>query len=146
MRRLAALGALGTLTVLLAGCVSPAWDDHDYSLKAAATAEAAASSLEIVRLAVANEARLTTPYLKTVLTEAAEETGGLGTQFGGVQPPSDAADRVQAEVLDLTSRAEEQVSDLLVQVRRDGVEDPARAVRELEGLAAELRRFGEAHR
>ncbi|MEU1723445.1 hypothetical protein [Nonomuraea sp. NPDC005692] len=37
-------------------------------------------------------------------------------------------------VLDRIQRAEDLVDDLLIQVRRDRIKDPARAVRELEAL------------
>ncbi|MCA2226167.1 hypothetical protein [Nonomuraea aurantiaca] len=131
--------------LLLSGCTSPAWDDHDYGLKAAQSAESAASSLEIVRLAVRHEDRLTTSYLKTLFTEAVKDLGGVNSQFGGVQPPSPSADEVRGRLLDLTGEAEDQVTSLLIQVRRDGIEDPEAAVKDLEGVAAKLRAFEEAH-
>jgi hypothetical protein len=131
--------------LLLSGCTSPAWDDHDYGLKAAQSAESAASSLEIVRLAVRHEDRLTTPYLKTLFTEAVKDLGSVNSQFGGVQPPSPSADEVRGRLLDLTGEAEDQVTSLLIQVRRDGIEDPEAAVKDLEGVAAKLRAFEEAH-
>jgi hypothetical protein len=146
MRRLRSVSLLFPVMLVLAGCVSPAWDDHDYGLKAGATAQAAASSLELVRLAVRGQEKVTTPYLKTLLTQAAEDLGSVDAQFGGVQPPSDTADRLRTQVTDLTSQAEEQVQSLLIEVRRDGLRDPAGADRELGDLAAKLRRIEEAHR
>jgi hypothetical protein len=146
MRRLRSVSLLFPVMLVLAGCVSPAWDDHDYGLKAGATAQAAASSLELVRLAVRGQEKVTTPYLKTLLTQAAEDLGSVDAQFGGVQPPSDTADGLRTQVTDLTSQAEEQVQSLLIEVRRDGLRDPAGADRELGDLAAKLRRIEEAHR
>jgi hypothetical protein len=137
---------IGLFAVSVAGCSSPAWDDHDYALKAGATAQAAASSVELVRLAVQNESELTTPYLKTLLTETAASLGSVNDQFGGVQPPTAASDEVRTQVTDLTTEAEDQVQDLLIAVRRDGIEQPARAAAKLGRLGAELRAFGEAHR
>ncbi|MFC7386428.1 hypothetical protein [Sphaerisporangium rhizosphaerae] len=146
-RRLArALPQAALLAVLATACVSPAWDDHDYGLKAGATAQAAASSVELVRLAVRDHDRLTTPYLKTVLTEASGDLGSVNDQFGGVQPPSDAADRLRTRVTDLTSQAEEEVQGLLIEVRRDGLRDPRGADRRLGELAGRLREIEEAHR
>ncbi|MEU9834762.1 hypothetical protein AB0D67_24795 [Streptosporangium sp. NPDC048047] len=144
--RAAVLTVVLAAVLATAGCVSPAWDDHDYALKAAASAETAASGTELVRLAVQRQDELFTPYLKTVLTESARELGSVNDQFGGVQPPSDASDRVREELMGLTTRAEDEVDALLVQVRRGGVKDPARAAAELRDLAARLRRFGEEHR
>jgi hypothetical protein len=132
--------------VTAAGCSSPAWDDHDYALKAGETARAAASSVELVRLAVQNETKLTAPYLKTLLTETATSLGSVNDQFGGVQPPTAAADDVRTQVTDLTGEAEDEVQELLIQVRRDGIEQPEQAVAKLGRLGAELRAFGEAHR
>ncbi|GAA3107454.1 hypothetical protein [Streptosporangium carneum] len=151
MRGQDARRALAAVTVALAtcsvsGCVSPAWDDHDYALKAGATAQAAASSVELVRLAVQGEHDLTTAYLKVLLTDAAESLGSVNDQFGGVQPPSDASDRLRSQVTDLTSQAEDEVEDLLIEVRRGGIEQPDEAARTLERLGSELRRLGEAHR
>jgi hypothetical protein len=137
---------IGLLALTITGCVSPAWDDHDYALKAGATAQAAASSVELVRLAVRDESKLTTPYLKTLLTEAAESLGSVNGQFGGVQPPTDAADAVRKQVTDLTTAAEDQVRELLTQVRRDGIERPAQAAAKLGRLGAQLRAFEEAHK
>ncbi|NUS03981.1 MAG: hypothetical protein HOV97_15655 [Nonomuraea sp.] len=122
------------LLVALAGCVSPAWDDHDYALKAQASAESVSSTVRIVRVAVQDSGRLTRPYLKTVLTEAAGDLDAVADQFGGVQPPSERSDQVRDRLLDRIQRAEDVVDDLLIQVRRNGIEDPARAVRELEAV------------
>jgi hypothetical protein len=137
--------ALILAVLLLSGCTSPAWDDHDYGLKAAQSAKSAASSLEIVRLAVRHEGRLTTPYLKTLFTETVKDLGSVNSQFGGVQPSSAAADEVRGRLLDLTGEAEDQVASLLIQIRRDGIEDPAAAEKDLEGVATKLRAFEEAH-
>jgi hypothetical protein len=146
MRRFVSVLALSSLAVLmLGGCVSPAWDDHDYELKAVATAQAAASSVELVRMAVRGQDRLTIPYLKTLLTQAVDDLGSIDDQFGGVQPPSDAADRLRAQLTDVTSQAEEEVQSLLIEVRRDGLRDPGKADQELEKLATRLRRIEEAY-
>ncbi|MFI6316632.1 hypothetical protein ACIBG8_03895 [Nonomuraea sp. NPDC050556] len=135
MRRLLVLAAAA---FVLAGCASPAWDEHDYELKAQESAKSVASTLEIVRLAVRDEHRLVTPYLKTLLTEAAKDVGGVNAQFGAVQPPTGRSDELRERLLDLTEQAEDEVDELLIQVRRDGIEDPARAVRQLDDLARKL--------
>ncbi|XVQ84459.1 hypothetical protein ACQP2K_37450 [Microbispora siamensis] len=70
----------------------------------------------------------------------------MNDQFGGVQPPSDASDRIRDEVLRLTEKAESEVEDLLIQARRDGVKDPEAAARELDRLASELSDFAEKHK
>ncbi|MEN3534554.1 hypothetical protein AAH991_05525 [Microbispora sp. ZYX-F-249] len=132
--------------LLLSGCVSPAWDDHDYALKAGKTAESAASAVRFARSVVAYRDRMTGPYAEVVLTEAVRDLGSVNDQFGGVQPPSDASDRVRDEVLRLTEKAESEVEDLLIQTRRDGVKDPAAAARDLGRLASELNDFAERHR
>ncbi|MFI7039067.1 hypothetical protein ACIBI0_20460 [Microbispora rosea] len=132
--------------LLLSACVSPAWDDHDYALKAGKTAESTVSAVRFARSTVAYRDRMTGPYAEVVLTEAARDLSSVNDQFGGVQPPSDASDRIRYEVLRLTEKAESEVEDLLIQVRRDGVKDPAAAVRELDRLASELSDFAEKHR
>ncbi|GIH60284.1 hypothetical protein [Microbispora siamensis] len=142
--RLAPLALLTAL--LLSACVSPAWDDHDYALKAGKTAESAVSALRFARSAVAYRDRMTGPYAEVVLTEAVQDLSSVNDQFGGVQPPSDASDRIRDEVLRLTEKAESEVEDLLIQARRDGVQDPEAAARELDGLARELSDFAEKHK
>ncbi|OPG14487.1 hypothetical protein [Microbispora sp. GKU 823] len=142
--RLAPLALLTAL--LLSACVSPAWDDHDYALKAGKTAESAVSALRFARSAVAYRDRMTGPYAEVVLTEAVQDLSSVNDQFGGVQPPSDASDRIRDEVLRLTEKAESEVEDLLIQARRDGVQDPEEAARELDGLARELSDFAEKHK
>ncbi|KAA9377071.1 hypothetical protein F5972_21815 [Microbispora cellulosiformans] len=142
--RLASLALLTAL--LLSACVSPAWDDHDYALKAGKTAESAVSAVRFARSVVAYRDRMTGPYAEVVLTEAVQDLSSVNDQFGGVQPPSDSSDRVRDEVLRLTEEAETEVEDLLIQWRRDGVKDPAAVTRELDRLAGELSDFAEKHR
>ncbi|MDX3102682.1 hypothetical protein [Nonomuraea angiospora] len=142
MRRVWALVLLG---LLVPGCSSPAWDERDYELKAAASAEAVGSTVEAVRLAVGGGGRLTRPYLTVLLTNAAEQVQVVNDQFGAVQPPSERAEALGGRLLEIGDRAEKAVSGLLVEVRRDGVEDPAGAVRELAGLGESLRRFQDEH-
>ncbi|QFY07673.1 hypothetical protein GBF35_14140 [Nonomuraea phyllanthi] len=137
--------AAGLAVALVAGCSSPAWNDRDYELKAAESAETVGSAVEAVRLAVGGDGRLTRPYLKVLLTGAAEQVQGVNDQFGGVQPPSERARRLGERLLEVTERAEKAVAGLLTEVRRDRVADPAGAVRELAGLGRTLRRFQEEH-
>ncbi|WP_062433163.1 hypothetical protein [Herbidospora daliensis] len=139
MRRLLLIGLL-----LLAGCASPAWNDADYGKKAGATAEAAASSVALVRLAVEHEARLTRPYLQTLLTETVTALGSVDSQFGAVQPPSPEAARVRAEITELTSEAAEQVQVLLNEVRLREIADPEKAAADLAALGDRLRAFAES--
>ncbi|MEV4083855.1 hypothetical protein AB0J43_26700 [Nonomuraea fuscirosea] len=138
--------AAALVVATVTGCVSPAWDDRDYELKAAASAEAVASAVGAARLAVNGGDRLTRPYLKVVLTSAAGQMQGVNDQFGGVQPPTERAEKLGADLLRLTEQAEKTVSGLLVEVRRDRVKDPAAAVRDLDMIGETLLRFQEEHR
>ncbi|MEV0198479.1 hypothetical protein [Nonomuraea sp. NPDC050691] len=134
-----ALLAALALVVTLGGCVSPAWDDHDYALKAQETTKTAHSIVEMTRLAVQHAGDLHGPYLKTVLTDAAVDLGNVAQQFGGVQPPSDASDRVRESTLEKVQQAEDEIDSLLAQIRWGGIEQPAQAAARLEKLAGELR-------
>ncbi|NUW34215.1 hypothetical protein HTZ77_22660 [Nonomuraea sp. SMC257] len=126
------------LVVTLGGCVSPAWDDHDYELKAQETTKTAHSLVEMARLAVQHSDDLHKPYLKTVLTDAAVDLGNVAQQFGGVQPPSDASDQVRDRTLEKVQQAEDELDSLLIQIRRGGIEQPRQAAARLEKLAGEL--------
>ncbi|MFB9629821.1 hypothetical protein [Nonomuraea helvata] len=131
--------------LVVAGCSSPAWNDRDYELKAASSAETVGSTVEVVRLAVGGDGRLTRPYLKVLLTNAAEQVQGVNDQFGGVQPPTERAEQLGEQLLKVTEQAEKVVSGLLVEVRRDRVKDPSSAVRELTQLGESLQRFQDEH-
>ncbi|SEM70638.1 hypothetical protein [Nonomuraea pusilla] len=140
MRAPSALAAvLLALVLAVAGCVSPAWDDHDYALKGEQTAKTALSKVEIVRIAVADSRRLPQPYLETLLTKASSDLSNVETQFGGVQPPTRRSDRLRDHLLDLVQQAQAEVQGLLIQVRRNGIEDPAGSANRLERIAEELR-------
>jgi hypothetical protein len=132
------------LLVLVAGCASPAWND-DYAKKAGATADAAASSLESVRLAVENDSKLTRPYLQTLLTETVTSLSSVDQQFSAVQPPSEEAGKVRDEITELTSDAADEVQDLLNEVRLDKIKDPDQAAADLKTLSGRLRKFAEDH-
>ncbi|WP_157522277.1 hypothetical protein [Herbidospora cretacea] len=129
--------------LLVAGCASPAWTDSGYHQQVVTTAEAAASSVDLVRLVVENEARLTRPYLQTVLTEAVTALGSVDSQFSAVQPPTRAAVSARAELTALTGEAADQVQTLLNEVRLGGVENPAQAAGDLRELSDELRAAAE---
>jgi hypothetical protein len=139
------LPAVVGLVVMLAGCVSPAWDDHDYGLKAAATAQSVASAVAISRRAVDGRARLTGRYMEVLLTDTVTDVRNAEQQFAGVQPPGPASDRIKNDVLALTGRAEDVLDRLLVQVRRGHITDPEGAVQDLRRLGAELLRFQQEH-
>ncbi|MFI6737641.1 hypothetical protein ACIBI9_32350 [Nonomuraea sp. NPDC050451] len=72
--------ALALVCLLVTGCSSPARNDRDYELKAASSAEAVGSTVEVVRLAVGGNGKLTRPYLKVLLTTAAEQVQGVNDE------------------------------------------------------------------
>jgi hypothetical protein len=119
------------LLLAVAGCA----DDRDYALQAQESAESVSSILQVAGVAVRDSGRLTRPYLTVVLTEAAEELDAAGDGFGAIQPPSYRSDQVRDRLLGRIQRARDLVEHLLIQVRRDGIEDPAGAAARLRELA-----------
>ncbi|MBO3751176.1 hypothetical protein J5X84_34315 [Streptosporangiaceae bacterium NEAU-GS5] len=119
--------------------MSPAWDQHDYDLKAGATAETVAANLEMARLVVAHPH--TAAYDKTVLTDVVDTLSSVNAQFGGIQPPVEPA----GDLTDMTRQAEDMVQDLLFDQRGPGIDDRAKAAAGLEDLAKRLRAYAEAH-
>ena len=122
------------LVVLLSGCVSPSRTDRDYELKAGSSAKAVASSVASALLGAeaAAKGKAPGPYLSVLLGRAEKDVASVQAQFDGVQPPSERADRVRAQLDEQLQAAVDGLADLRIAVRRG-------ATRELLDLAAPLR-------
>ncbi|MCU1601642.1 MAG: hypothetical protein JWO22_2351 [Frankiales bacterium] len=113
MRRLLVL-------VLVAGCVSPSFNDRDYELKAGNTAKAVASSLSTAILGAdaARRHKAGEPYLSVLIGNAEKDALAVQSTFDGVQPPNAAADRLKGTVDDLLASATTGLSQMRIACRR----------------------------
>jgi hypothetical protein len=134
----------------LAACtphpVGPARTDDAYEGKAVTTAEAARSAVASVRLATVAAGRGSFgPYLSVLVSDQEEELSGVQGTFASVQPPSERSDDLRRELDDLLSAALDHVVDVRVATRRGRLDDLASIGAPLDGDAAALEAFVEAH-
>jgi hypothetical protein len=131
----------------LAGCVTPAFDRSDYVAKTVPTVESAISSLETARLAVESLDRHGLPLapVEVAVTDAEDVLGSVSGTFVAIQPPSQELDALRNDVLDLLDKAEDQMGDTRIAVRRGDVEAAVavvdaskQTVAEMEALLKEL--------
>jgi hypothetical protein len=140
--------ALAGWTVVLAGCVAPAFTTSAYESKAGMTAEAAVSA---ARTALISQdaylrGRLPTGYLETVLIDAEQTLGSVQDTFDSVQPPDTAAaDALRDALVPLLDEANSAVIDLRIAARRDRPADLAAAAGELAAAADDLEAFAREH-
>lgn len=124
--------------VLLAGCVTPAFDRGAYLQNAKAALESGVSEVRTAQLAV--EARLqgdaTRAFTDTVVTTSEGALGPVQLSFGGVDPVDRRDDELRTRVLGELGNAEDVLADARLAVRRD--DRPA-----LRQSAAELREAGD---
>ncbi|MFC9295117.1 hypothetical protein ACFTWH_18695 [Streptomyces sp. NPDC057011] len=117
------------------GCAGSSRTDEDYQLKAANTAEAAASAVGTARLAVlaAGRGNASGSYLSVLLGEAEKDLAGAEQAFTSRQPPSEAADRVRDQVSEALTEAGDALAAARISARRGEAS-------ELGGHAADLSR------
>lgn len=123
-RRAAAWSALWAAVCCLAvsGCAGSSRTEEDYRLKAANTAEAAASAVATARLATAaaGRANATGAYVSVLLGEAEKDLAGAEQAFTSRQPPDENADRLRDEVNEALSEAGEALAAARIAARRGG--------------------------
>jgi hypothetical protein len=140
------------MAVILAACtphpVGPARTFAKFEGKAVTTAEAALSSVETVRLAATTGTNGDAfgPYLSVLISGQEDSLAGVQGTFGSIQPPSEKADRLRAELDDLLSSALDHVADTRIAVRRGDITELADVAAPLAADAAALEAFIEQHR
>ncbi|MBT2469119.1 hypothetical protein J7E97_14875 [Streptomyces sp. ISL-66] len=128
-----------------AGCAGSSRTEADYRLKAANTAEAAASAVGTARLAVeaAGRGKATGPYLSVLLGEAEKDLAGAEQAFTSRQPPGEAADKVRDQVEEALSDAGDALARARIAARRGQVTESGTQVAELTKVKERLDRLGE---
>ncbi|WP_329201739.1 MULTISPECIES: hypothetical protein [unclassified Streptomyces] len=141
--------AAGLLSVALflsaSGCASSSRTEADYRLKAANTAEAAASAVATARLAVgaAGHGMATGPYLSVVLGEAEKDLSGVEQAFTSRQPPGEAADRVRDQVEEVLADAGDALAKARIAARRGQITELGTQAGELTKVRERLDRLEE---
>ncbi|MFI1453928.1 hypothetical protein [Streptomyces roseus] len=104
----------------VAGCAGSSRTEEDYRLKAANTAEAAASAVGTARLATeaAGRGNTTSAYASVLLGEAEKDLAGAEQAFTSRQPPDANADRIRGEVTDALSAAGDAMTAARIAARR----------------------------
>ncbi|WEH38345.1 hypothetical protein [Streptomyces sp. AM 2-1-1] len=131
----------------VSGCAGSSRTDADFRLKAANTAETAASAVSTARIAVqaAGEGRVSGPYVSVLLGEAESDLLAAQSTFESRQPPGASADTVRERLGALLDEAADTLAEVRVEARRgevrglaDHTGDLRETVDRLEGLEEEL--------
>ena len=152
VRRRRGLAAAVLSLILAAGCVAnatgPARTTGTYSHKAAATAAVASSSVATAAQAAraGADGKAQFPYLSVLIADAEDGLGAATSTFDSIQPPSEEAEAIRAELDDLLSPASEDVSAARVAIRRGDATPLSDLSSSLEERAAALSDFEERHR
>lgn len=133
------------LLLLAAGCAGSSRSDEDYRLKAANTAEAAASAVSTARLAAqtAGRGNAGSSYLSVLLGEAEKDLAGAEQAFTSRQPPSKAADEVREEVAEALSEAGDALAAARIAARRGEAAELGRHTADLTKAKDHLERLRE---
>lgn len=135
--------AIVGIVCLLSGCVqhfiTPARSYEAYAAKAAATAEAALSSVETVLLIAetASDGKSFGTFVRVSLSEQEDALDGIQSGFRSIQPPDARSAELRAELDAVLSDALTHVADVRIAARRDGLDD-------LDVVAAPLRADADA--
>lgn len=124
----------------LTSCVAPAFTTSQYKAKIVATAEAAVSSIETVRLSLDLMDRHGLPKGPIDVTVSAQEDimGSVVGSFSLGQPPNDESIRLRDELLDLLDQAQSSIEDARIALRRGDVNAAVTAIEEAEGISQDL--------
>jgi hypothetical protein len=136
-----ALG-VAVLPVLLAGCITPAWNAGAYQDDALKAVQSALSQARTGELAVrALQSRsASTAYADTVVSGAEDAVGPIQASFGAVQPPSRAQDPLRERVGALLTDTGDALASARIAVRRGDRAAMLAARRQLDEVAARLQR------
>jgi hypothetical protein len=134
------VAALATAT-LTAGCVTPARNEPQYSAKAVAAVQAAASEVATGLLVVGEDrhGKVLRPYADRVVSGSENALGSIGQSFGSVQPPNHRSDAIRDAVSRVLSDAQDALGHARIAVRRSDRAGLDASDRELRSVAAELR-------
>jgi hypothetical protein len=115
-----ALGVVAGALLLTAGCVGSSRTDADYTSKALNTVEVVRSSLGTLQLAidVIEHGGDHGPYLSRLIGDIEKDANAAVASFEVVQPPSNRADRVRADLADAVDPGIDALADARIAIRR----------------------------
>jgi hypothetical protein len=137
------LVALLIAVAFASACTAPTLTESQYKASVVNAIEPAVSTIETVRLTLAQTERhnLFLNPMDIVIGGQEDSIGAVTGTFASVQPPNAALDEVRTQVLDLLGQAEDQIAEARIQLRRgrvgeaiksiDGIEDISKALDEI---------------
>lgn len=116
---------MGVLVALVAvgACAGPTVTDRGYEKKAGKSAQALASAVATVQLAVrvASQDRATSAYVQVLIEDAESSVDGVDTAFMSRWAPTRAGDDLREELGGLLQQVDDAVAGLRIAVRRGDV-------------------------
>jgi hypothetical protein len=143
-RRTVALAGVGVaLTLVLSGCVAPAFSLGSFEGKAGSAAQSMLSTVETALAAVSlsRAGKTFAPYVSEVLHYAEEDASSIQGSFDSIQPPGDAAETLRSRLDDLLSSAVSTLSELRIAARGGKLSALRQIAQPLNDLAQKLDRF-----
>lgn len=131
--------AVASLVVALAACNPVVTSSNDYRTAGARTAgDAAAQVASAAKAAdLAIDGRAFSSYLSVVTGDAEDALSGIENTFASLQPPTDADVAVRDQLLDLLSRAQDDVSAARIAIQ-SGQAPPPDLVSDLDSVQDDL--------
>lgn len=132
------------MAVMVTGCTAPAYNDSQYKSKVAATTTEAASAVEVVRLALREEARheLFDNPVDVAISNAEDTLGEVSGTFSLVQPPTHEMDVLRAQVEKLLDEASSQLETARIAFRQGDLDASLAAIAAATEAADKLDRIG----
>jgi hypothetical protein len=140
-------GVLAAVLLCCTACVAPARSFDAYESKAAATAESAGSAVAtaILTVDIAGRDGLFAPNVSVLVQEAEQDAASAQATFSSIQPPDPSSDALRAELEELLAPAVDGLAQVRIAARRGDLARMQEVADPLRDVAAELRRFAEAH-
>ena len=132
--------------LVLGGCVAPAFDSGAFHRNAVEALDSAVSETRAAALAVEQHlaGRVVRPYADTVVTDSEDALGPVEDDFGNVDPPTRADEKLRDEVGGLLSDAGDALSTARIALRRGDTAGMTKSLADLTALADRMEKAAEA--
>lgn len=132
-------------TLVLGGCVAPAFDSGAFHRNAIQALDSAVSETRAAALAVKQQlaGRVARPYADTVVTDSEDALGPVEDSFGTVDPPTPADEKLRDDVGGLLSDAADALSTARIALRRGDTTGMTKSLADLTSLADRMEKASE---